>query len=85
MSDSPEIPSELPAMTLSGVVLFPKAMMPLYIFEERYRLMLQETLDSHRMFALVGQREDVSDDVAASEPPSEVASAGLTRALFLTS
>ena len=66
-------------MTLPGIVMFPKAMMPLYVFEERYRLMLREILDSHRMFALVGQREDVSDEIAASEPPSEVASVGLVR------
>ena len=79
MSDPLEIPSELPAMTLPGVVLFPKAMMPLYIFEKRYKLMLEETLDSHRMFALVGQREDLSDEVTVSEPPSEVASTGLIR------
>ena len=40
MSSSPiEIPSDLPVMTLRGVVLFPKAMMPLRIFEERYRQM----------------------------------------------
>ena len=32
-------------MTLRGVVLFPKAMMPLRIFEERYKKMLAERLE----------------------------------------
>lgn len=32
-------------MTLSGVVLFPQAMLPLHIFELRYRQMLQDVLE----------------------------------------
>ena len=43
-SESFDIPKELPVMTLRGVVLFPKAMMPLRIFEERYRQMLDDVL-----------------------------------------
>ena len=32
------LPKEVPVMTLRGVVLFPKAMLPLLrIFEERYK------------------------------------------------
>ena len=37
-SCSIDIPKKLPVMTLRGMVLFPKAMMPLRIFEERYRI-----------------------------------------------
>jgi Lon protease-like protein len=75
-SESLEIPSELPAMTLPGVVFFPKAMMPLYIFEKRYRLMVEEILDSHRMFCLTASKESDSGTVEGFE---EIASAGLVR------
>ena len=54
-----EIPSVVPAMTLQDVVLFPKAMMPLRIFEDRYRQMLDDVLRGNRMFALVGLHEDI--------------------------
>ena len=66
-------------MTLPDAVLFPKAMMPLYIFEERYRKMLSETLDTHRMFALVGMRQDLPEEELEGEPPNDVATAGLIR------
>ena len=75
-SESLEIPSELPTMTLPGVVFFPKAMMPLYIFEKRYRLMVEEILDSHRMFCLAASKESDSGTVEGFE---EIASAGLVR------
>ncbi len=79
MTASLEIPEVLPAMTLPGVVFFPKAMMPLYVHEDRYRLMLREALGSHRMFVLVGRREDVSEEEAECDPPADVASVGLIR------
>ena len=39
-------------MPLSGVVLFPHALLPLYIFERRYRQMLEHALHHHRMFCV---------------------------------
>ena len=63
------LPDEVPAMTLRGTVLFPKAMMPLRIFEERYKHMLRDVLSGQRMFAIVCERENVSDEEAVSEPP----------------
>ena len=56
-------------MTLRGTVLFPKAMMPLRIFEERYKQMLQDVLDDHRMFAIVCEQENVPEEEAITEPP----------------
>ncbi len=66
-------------MTLRGVVLFPKAMMPLRIFEERYRQMLDEVLSTTRIFGIVCERENVSQDEAHLEHPYSVATAGLIR------
>jgi len=39
-------------MVLPGAVLFPGAMLPLYIFEPRYRLMLARALEGDRIFAV---------------------------------
>ena len=66
-------------MTLSGVVLFPQAMMPLRIFEERYKAMLLDRLKEDRIFAIVGERENVSEEEAHLELPFGVATAGLIR------
>jgi len=78
-SEPIEIPKALPVMTLRGVVLFPKAMMPLRIFEERYRQMLDEVLNTTRIFGIVCEREDVAEDEIHLEPPFGVATAGLIR------
>ena len=62
-------------MTLPQTVLFPNALLPLYIFEPRYRRMLGDVLASHRMFAVAMQRPDRS-----RETPCPVAGLGLVRA-----
>lgn len=79
MSDLFEVPEELPAMTLPGVVFFPKSMVPLHIFEPRYRRMLAEVLDGNRMFALLGLDEMVDEDEEVHEPPVLTSSAGVIR------
>jgi len=73
------IPRQIPTMTLRGVVLFPKAMMPLRIFEERYKKMLAERLEGDRIFAVVGERENVTQEEEHLELPYGVATAGLIR------
>jgi len=74
-----DIPSFVPAMTLRDAVLFPKAMMPLRIFEAHYRQMLDDVLSGNRMFALAGIR--VEDDSAETgrEIPFDVATVGVIR------
>ncbi|MBK7586059.1 MAG: LON peptidase substrate-binding domain-containing protein [Myxococcales bacterium] len=44
---------ELPLFPLPRVVLFPKATLPLHVFEQRYRKMLATCLETHRMLAVV--------------------------------
>lgn len=46
------LPSEVPIMPLPGAVLFPNALLPLYIFEPRYRDMLEHALKHERMFSV---------------------------------
>ncbi|HGY5535309.1 MAG TPA: LON peptidase substrate-binding domain-containing protein [Prochlorococcus sp.] len=44
---------ELPLFPLPDVVLFPQEVLPLHIFESRYRIMLQSALESDRRFGVV--------------------------------
>ena len=46
------LPDTVPVMPLPGAVLFPHALLPLYIFEPRYRNMLEHALRHHRMFCV---------------------------------
>jgi len=61
-------------MTLPKATLFPQALLPLYIFEPRYRQMLADALNSTRMFSVAMQRPGSS-----RESPSLVAGLGLIR------
>src|SRR6266496_1794148 len=69
------LPREVPVMTLPGAILFPQALLPLYIFEPRYRRMLSDALNSHRMFSVAMQRPG-----RTREMPCTVAGLGLIRA-----
>ena len=58
----------VPVMTLGNCVFLPQQLLPLRIFEPRYRLMLKEALAGNRMFAVSQLDEDnLSPD--NEEPP----------------
>lgn len=61
-------------MILPNATLFPQMLLPLYIFERRYRQMLADALDSSRMFAVAMQKPGNQ-----RETPSSVAGLGLIR------
>ncbi len=44
---------ELPLFALPDVVLFPQEVLPLHIFESRYRIMLQTVLETDSLFGVV--------------------------------
>jgi Lon protease-like protein len=52
MAASAILPEQIPVMPLPGALLFPHALLPLYIFEPRYRDMLEHALSHHRMFSV---------------------------------
>ncbi|CAI8360121.1 MAG: Lon protease [Opitutia bacterium UBA7350] len=79
MQQEIEIPREVPVMTMSGAVLFPHAMMPLYIFEERYRQMLAEVLRTDRVFAVAALDASAEAD-PENETPCIIAGIGVIRA-----
>jgi ATP-dependent Lon protease len=73
------VPDEVPVMTLPDVAFFPQALLPLRIFELRYRKMLRDVLEGNRIFAVAG----LDCEAAAGgefEPPHRVACIGLVRA-----
>ncbi len=73
------LPDEVPVMTLAEATLFPQALMPLHIFEPRYRAMLRDVLAGDRLFAVVGldvRRAEAGD----FEPPHRVAAVGIALA-----
>jgi ATP-dependent Lon protease len=69
-----DLPGEVPVMTLPSATLFPQALLPLYIFEPRYRQMLTDTLRSERMFSVAMQQPGKQ-----REAPCHVAGLGLIR------
>ena len=56
-----ELPAEVPVMVLPGTQLFPNALLPLYIFEPRYRAMLAHALAGSRMFCVSTVRPGVTE------------------------
>src|SRR5882724_8114330 len=48
-------------MVLPGVHLFPNSLLPLYIFEPRYREMLAWSLEQQRMFCVAPMKPGVSE------------------------
>lgn len=74
------VPDDVPVMTLPNVAFFPQALMPLHIFEPRYREMLRDVLATNRLFAVAGIDQAPVDQLSAFEPPYRVATVGIVRA-----
>src|SRR6266852_8142481 len=73
------LPDEVPVMPLSSAVLFPHALPPLYIFEPRYREMLEHALNHQRMFCVTLVKPSCPD-WHAPEDFFHLATVGLIRA-----
>lgn len=71
------MPQQVPVMTLPETAFFPQALLPLHIFEPRYREMLRDVLAHDRLFAVAGL--DPRGE-AAEEKPHAVATIGVVRA-----
>jgi Lon protease-like protein len=55
---------EIPLFPLPSLVLFPHAAVPLHIFEERYKLMINTCIDRNEAFGLVLLRGDGEEETA---------------------
>jgi len=74
------LPEEIAVMTLPNLTFFPQALLPLHIFEPRYREMVKDALSTHRLFAVAGLKMDVEEESEEFEPPHRVATLGIVRA-----
>jgi Lon protease-like protein len=66
------LPEQVGVMVLPQTVFFPHHLLPLHIFEPRYRTMLHQALEGSRMFA-------VTNEAISSTPAPRVAGLGLIR------
>ncbi len=80
MSEPIDLPVDTPVMTLPNTALFPQALLPLYIFEPRYREMLADALNTNRMFAVAGLDPVRAEEPDQIEPLYPVAGLGVIRA-----
>ncbi|MBN2575743.1 MAG: LON peptidase substrate-binding domain-containing protein [Deltaproteobacteria bacterium] len=65
----------LPLFPLEDVVLFPHSMIPLYVFEARYRKMVRDVLAGNRLLAISLQLE--KEDPSGDSPPRVAAIASV--------
>ena len=79
MTDPIDLPETVPVMPLPGALLFPHALLPLHIFEKRYRAMLEHALSADRMFC-VAMINPPQSDWDSTEDFRQVATVGLVRA-----
>lgn len=79
MPDQVELPPAVPVMPLTGVLLFPNALLPLHIFEPRFRAMLAHALDDGRMICVALVRPD-RESWETSRDFHEISTVGLIRA-----
>jgi Lon protease-like protein len=73
------IPREVPIMVLPNAVLFPHSLLPLHIFETRYRQMLSHCLTGERMFSVALTKAGIREPKGVEDLRS-VAGVGLIRA-----
>ena len=73
------LPDHVPVMPLPGALLFPHSLLPLYIFEPRYRQMLEHALNHHRIFSVALVKPDRTEWESTADF-FHVAGVGLIRA-----
>jgi len=54
-------PARVPLFPLAGAILFPRAQLPLHIFEDRYRVMVEDALAGAGRIAMIQPTEEDGD------------------------
>lgn len=75
-----QVPETVPVMTLPHTVFFPQALLPLHIFEPRYRQMLRDVLARDRLFAVARLDPNRVGGQESNEPAASIATIGIIRA-----
>lgn len=71
------LPPTLPLFPLPNVVLFPNAMLPLHVFEPRYRSMVADALEGDRLIGMVLLKPGWERDYEGRPPVYPIGCAGL--------
>ncbi len=70
------LPTEIPLFPLPNVVLFPAALLPLHIFEPRYRAMVADALENDRLIGMVMLRPGWEPKYEGAPPVYPIGCAG---------
>jgi hypothetical protein len=70
------LPDVIPLFPLPNVVHFPRILLPLHIFEPRYRALVRDTLGGDRMIGMVLLRGEWQADYVGAPPIFETGTAG---------
>lgn len=54
-------PARVPLFPLAGAILFPRAQLPLHIFEERYRAMVEDAISGNGRIAMIQPSDEDHD------------------------
>ena len=65
-----QLPEVLPIFPLTGVMLLPGTVLPLHIFEPRYRAMVEDALETDRIFGMI-QPFAPQDDNRGPQPGAD--------------
>jgi hypothetical protein len=70
------VPVTIPLFPLENVVLLPEGMVPLHIFEPRYRQLTEAALAGDRRIGMIAVRPEGSGEMAGEPPLFEIGCAG---------
>lgn len=68
--------SDMPVFPLGQIVLFPRALLPLHVFEPRYRALLKDALATHKVIAMALVPDPNDKDEAGHPRFSPICGAG---------
>jgi Lon protease-like protein len=78
------LPKEIGVMSLPNAILFPRVLLPLYIFEPRYKRMLADCINGERMFAVALLRKGWEKE-GNNPTPHPIAGVGVIRTCVVRS
>lgn len=56
-----DLPNEIPVFPLSNAIFFPKTLLPLNIFEPRYKQMTEHAVDGDKLIGMVQSNQNTND------------------------
>ena len=74
------VPEVIPAMVIREVVFFPQSILPLYIFEQHYRQMLEKVIKGDRVFTVVSSFPDELSESGITSAINETVTLGYVKA-----